>query len=157
MGQVEMVKEMLERINKKIVWYLFIVCLVAVIIYVVSTNQLEFSKTPIESKDNNIVYNITINITSETWSLRHTYSTTKNSTVYDLLNETATQYNFSIQKTFFPGYDSFFIESINNIENGQDNNYWQYKVNDKYAEKGCSSYHLSDNDIVTWNFKKSPY
>ncbi len=147
---------MMGIINKKLLGYLVIVFFVAIIIHGVSTNQLEFSTTLIESEDN-ILHNITIIITSDTWSLRHTYSTTKNSTVYTLLNETATRYDFSIQKTFFPGYDSFFIESINNIKNGQDNKYWQYKVNDIYADKGCSSYQLSDNDIVIWNFQKSSY
>lgn len=147
---------MMKKINKKLLGYLCLVSFVVIIIYVVSTNQIEFQGTMIESEDV-MLHNITIIITSETWSLRHTYSTTKTNTVYDLLNETATQYNFSIQKTYFPGYDSFFIESINNIENGQDNKYWQYKVNDQYADKGCSLYQLSNNDIITWNFQKSPY
>jgi len=31
--------------------------------------------------------------------------------------------------------------------------YWQYYVNDKFAEVGSSRYYLHDNDVVEWWFE----
>jgi hypothetical protein len=78
---------------------------------------------------------------------------TKNVTVADFLFECANRYNFSVQKTYWQGYKSFLIKAIHGIENGEDNRYWQFYVNGRFADVGCSNYFLQDNDVVLWRFE----
>ena len=136
--------------------YLILVMIVTLVIFAIFTNQIDLPGT-VTKPESLTIRNVTIAIISDSWSLTHTYQETTNNSVYGLLNQTAQQYHFSINKTYFPGYDSFFIKAINEITNGKDNKYWQFEVNGKYANKGCNQYFLSDNDVITWKFQKSPY
>ena len=140
----------------KISTYIVVVVLITIAVYAVSVHQIDFSGTTTEPTSTEI-NNVTMKIFSDSWSIIHIYESTRNITVFDLLNQTAYLYNFTVTKTYFAGHDSFFVSSINNIVNGENNYYWQYYVNGEYADKGCSNYFLSDNDIVEWNFNKSPY
>lgn len=140
----------------KISTYIIMVVLITIAVYAVSINQIDFSGKTTKPSSTEIK-NVTIKIYSDSWSIIYTYEITRNITVFDLLNQTAHLYNFTFTKTYFAGYDSFFVNSINNIRNGENNNHWQYYVNGEYADKGCSNYFLSDNDIVEWIFNKSPY
>jgi len=144
------------KTKTKCVMYVSIVIFFTLIIFLVSSDQIPFQKT-ISTVDTQAIYNVTIKITSETWSLQHTYKKTTNITVYALLNQTAQKYHFNLNKTYFSGYESFYIESINNMENGKENKYWQYIVNNQYANQGCSSYCLSNDDTVEWIYAKNPY
>lgn len=146
----------MKKQRKTILVYIAVVSILIIAIYAISTHQMDLPGT-ISKPKRSIIHNVTISISSEQWSLTHTYDTTTNVSVYTLLNQTAHVYNFTITKTYFTGYDSFFVQSINNITNGQNDNYWQYKVNNKYAPKGCSSYFLNNNDTVEWLFQKSPF
>lgn len=94
-------------------------------------------------------------ITSPSWSIEYQNISTNNITVADFLFECASTNNFPVEKEFWKGYNSFFIEAINNIKNGEDDKYWQYYVNGVFAGIGCSSYLLDDNDIVEWRFEQS--
>ena len=136
--------------------YLLLVMIVSITIFAISTNQIELPGTLI-TQDSSSIENVTITIISDNWSVTHTYIKTTNNTVYSLLNQTAQRYHFSVNKTFFTGYDSFFIESINGISNGMTNKYWQFEVNGQYGNKGCSHHILSDDDVVIWRFQKSPF
>lgn len=49
------------------------------------------------------------------------------------------------------------IESINGYENGADKNYWQYWVNNQYAQVAANSYQLSAGDVILWKFTSSRY
>jgi hypothetical protein len=136
--------------------YLVLVIIVIITIFAISTNQIELPGT-VTTQDSSSIENVTITIISDNWSVTHTYIKTTNNTVYSLLNQTAQRYHFSVNKTYFTGYDSFFIESINGIPNGMTNKYWQFEVNGQYGNKGCSHYILSDDDVVIWRFQKSPF
>ena len=136
--------------------YFLLILIVTIIIYAVSNHHLEIPGMVTKPKTN-FIQNITISISSDAWSLSHTYGISQNLSVYEILNQTAHLYNFTITKTYFTGYDSFFIESINNIKNGQNNKYWQFYVNRAYADKGCSQYFVSNNDIIEWKFEKSSF
>jgi len=92
-----------------------------------------------------------------TFHLQFTSFNTSNITVSDILYECAYFYEFSIGTEFFSGYDSFFITSINGIQNGENNSYWQFYVNEEYANKGRSQYYLKSNDLVEWKFQESPW
>ena len=102
-----------------------------------------------------IVDNVSMKIVSPRWNINYVNVTTTNVTVADFLLECAEHYSFSVKADNWQSYDSLFIEAINNIENGKDGKYWQYYVNGKFANVGCSRYYLNDNDIVEWRFEKS--
>ncbi len=99
------------------------------------------------------VDNVSMEIIAPGWNIAYRNVSTTNVTVASFLLESAHRYNFSVQANYWRGYDSLFVKSINNIENGEDGNYWQYYVNGEYAQVGCSLYHLHNNDIVEWRFE----
>ena len=101
-----------------------------------------------------IVKNVSIRISSLEWNIAYVNVTTTNVSVADLLFECAERYNFSVNANFWQGYNSLFVEAINDIENGEDGRYWQYYVNDRFADVGCSNYFLEDNDVVEWRFEQ---
>lgn len=122
------------------------------IIGVVSQSNL-FSVTIGKKDSDGVVENISMKLSAYDWGVEYLNIDTKNATVADFLFECAEHYDFSVKKEYWDGYDSFFIEAINDIENGQDAMYWQYYVNDKFADVGCSNYFLNDSDVVEWIFE----
>lgn len=144
--------KMINKNRLNIGIYIFVVIVLVVIVILVT--QFNFFEN-VESKE--YVENVSLKIISPLWSVSYENISTKNTTVADLLFECANKYNFSIKKEFFQGYDSIFITSINNIENGEDDKYWQYYINGEYADEGCSSIVIDDNDIVEWRFEGSPW
>lgn len=79
---------------------------------------------------------------------------TLNNTVYSLLLECATNHNFSVGYTLWPGYDAVFVNSINGSQNGEGDLWWQYYVNDVYGEIGCDKKELFEGDVVEWRFEE---
>ena len=141
--------------NKRdIIIYIFISLIVTFIVYITSTSQI---LEPEENNTHTPLAHVNINIITPSWNISYTSYNTMNTSVADLLIECATFYEFTIEKDHFSGYNSYFITSINGIENGENDSYWQYYVNDFYADKGCSTYYLSNNDTVTWVFEPSPW
>lgn len=49
------------------------------------------------------------------------------------------------------------ITSINGFTNGQNNNYWQYYVNNEQPMLSIDKYILSNNDVVELKFTKSKF
>jgi len=103
------------------------------------------------------VENVSMKIVSSGWNINYLNVTTNNVTVADFLLECAEYYGFSVKADNWESYDSLFIESINDIENGKDGRYWQYYVNGEFANVGCSRYYLKNNDVVEWRFEQSPW
>lgn len=77
-------------------------------------------------------------------------------TVFDLLTLAAAKNGFSLKFQNYPEM-GVFITEIHGQENGQSNKYWQYTVNDHYAEKAADKLELKEGDIVTWEFKESSF
>lgn len=135
--------------------YLLVVLLLSfLILYVSSTNV--FSVQPVESTDHVFVEHVSMIIIAPSWNISYMNVTTANITVADFLFECAKVHQISVEKTYWTGYDSFFIEAINDVKNGN-GKYWQYYVNGKYADVGCSAYFLHDHDLVEWRFESSPW
>ncbi len=97
--------------------------------------------------------NVSLCILSGNWIIEYLDATTFNNTVYKLLLECSNRYNFSVSHTYWPGYDSVFINSINGTENGENSMWWQYYVNDIYGEIGCDKKEIFDGDLVEWRFE----
>ncbi len=96
---------------------------------------------------------VTITFSNETtWTYDNLSISTSNATVYRLLFKAGEAGNFSISSTFYPQYDSNLITAINGVENGQDNKYWQYWINDSYATVGADKQSVHNHDVVAWKF-----
>lgn len=76
--------------------------------------------------------------------------------VLDLLKLASEKNNFSLKYQNYKGIGAF-VEMINEIKNGQDNQYWQYTINGKYADKAADKWKLKNNDSVEWRFTKSQF
>ena len=91
--------------------------------------------------------NVTMYIVSPGWNVQYEKNYENSVTVADLLFDCSEEHGFVVEKKFWSGYDSFFIEGIDGINNGEDDRYWQFYVNDNYSNVGCSSYYLK-NDLA---------
>ena len=127
--------------------------LVALILVIVSfTGCISNSSEQGDPKE--VVDNVSMRITSSKWNVSYEDVTTSNVTVADFLFECAEYYDFTVEGDYYASYDSYFIESINDLENGIDGKYWQYYVNDEFANVGCSKYYLNGSDVVEWRFEE---
>jgi hypothetical protein len=78
-------------------------------------------------------------------------------TVWTLLSRLSQESEkLSVSSTDY-GELGVLIESINKYENGADKNYWQYWVNNKYADIAANNYILQSGDVILWKFTSSKY
>jgi 4-amino-4-deoxy-L-arabinose transferase-like glycosyltransferase len=141
-----------------IIVYVFIVLVLLFVVIFLSQSDLLTSSVSKGKKDaDGYIENVSMKISSPQWSIEYLHRNTKNVTVASFLFECATYYNFSVQNTYWKGYRSFFITGIHDIENGDNGRYWQYYVNEQFADVGCSNYYLNDNDVVEWRFEPSSW
>ncbi len=96
------------------------------------------------------------------WNNNHTIwvfenISTRNASVYGFLIEASKIGNFNIGSTYYESYHSVFVSSIAGVETGTNNKYWQYWVNGKYGEVGCSKKAVENNDVIEWRFTKSRF
>jgi len=134
---------------------IYLIIVTALIILVVTVSNSEWLSLSIQrGNSNEVVQNVQMRIISPDWNVEYYAAITENVTVADFLFECADHYNFTVTKKYFTGYDSFLIKSINSIENGEDDRYWQYYINDEFADVGCSNYFLKNNDVVEWRFEQ---
>ena len=124
-----------------------------VVLVVIISNSDIFAYNTGEENSRNYVDEVSMTIISSNWSIEYKNISTENVTVADFLLECAYKNNFTVEKDFWSGYDSFFIVAINNIHNGEDGKYWQYYINGNFSDVGCSNYLLDDNDVVEWRFE----
>ena len=78
---------------------------------------------------------------------------TKNNTVYDFLIQAAKKAGYDVKATYYGLYDSMFIDSIANVENGQDNKYWIYYINGESGSVGSQKQTVENNDVIEWKFE----
>ena len=81
-----------------------------------------------------------------------TYEGTTDNTVFDALNTVCRNNDIQLEFSFTPVYESYYIEGINYLYefDGGSLSGWMYKVNDWFPNYGCSSYYLSDGDVIEW-------
>lgn len=63
---------------------------------------------------------------------------------------------FEIKIDEYEGLGSL-VTAIASLENGADNKYWQYLVNNKMPMIGAGQYVLEDGDKVQWKFAESGF
>jgi hypothetical protein len=146
---------MKEKTNRKKTAFqamIFVIVLALAIIglwYVAQNLQRD---AEVESIENPITVSMWI-ITDE-WVIEYMDMPTTNNTVYTLLVECSSVYDFPITSTYWHGYESVFINSINGTQNGEGDRWWQYYVNDEYGEVGCDRKEIFDDDIIEWIFEE---
>lgn len=75
-------------------------------------------------------------------------------TVFDLLKKVTEENKIEFKYKDY-GELGVFVEAINGfINNGQADRFWQYWVNNNYAQIGASLYELQNNDVVEWKYIK---
>jgi hypothetical protein len=136
--------------KRNIFIYIFIALLLLLVIYLISVSNL--FQPQLENTDKTI-QQVFLSIIAPTWSLSYNSTNTTNITVSDLLFECAQIHNFSVEKEYFTGYDSYVISSINGTVNGENDSYWQFYVNGEFAVEGCHALYLKNNDRVEWKFE----
>ncbi len=136
--------------------YLVVVSALFITIYYVASNPSDlFSISSGETSRQEQIKDVSLRIIGPTWTIEYLGITTSNTTVAALLFECAEYHEIPIEKYYWEGYQSYLIESINNTPNGKDGKYWQFYINDQYADVGCSNYFLDDGDTVEWRFISS--
>jgi len=84
----------------------------------------------------------------------NTYTVTlTNPTVFNVLDQASTDYDFTLRAEYDEQYRSNYIYSINSIEEGN-NLYWQYYLNGNYGVFGADIQTVKDNDIIEWKFEE---
>lgn len=81
-----------------------------------------------------------------------TYSGTTDNTVFDVLNTVCRNNGIHMEASYTPMYESYYVEGINYLyeyDAGAGSG-WMYKVNGWFPNYGCSSYYLSDGDVIEW-------
>ncbi len=92
--------------------------------------------------------NLTINFGEEKKTVQVEFK--DEMTVYDVLEQGAGDLGIILEiQTYSVG---IFIITIGDQKNGQDNNYWTYYVNDKFANIAADKYLLKAGDKVEWKF-----
>ena len=83
---------------------------------------------------------------------KSTYMGTTDNTVFDVLNTLCRNNDIQLEFSYTPIYESYYIEGINYLYEFDGGNLsgWMYKVNGWFPNYGCSSYYLSDGDVIEW-------
>ena len=83
---------------------------------------------------------------------RSTYKGTTDNTVFDALITLCRNNDIQLEFSYTPIYESYYIEGINYLYEFDGGNLsgWMYKVNGWFPNYGCSSYYLSDGDVIEW-------
>lgn len=78
------------------------------------------------------------------------YRMEKGDTAFDMLKQATTDEGIQAEYSYTQAYDSYFIEGISNLYNGDAGGMsgWLYYVNGKSPEYGISGYELKDGDNI---------
>lgn len=74
--------------------------------------------------------------------------------VFDVLKRVCGDYGIQMESNYTPMYGSYYIEGINQLYEYDcgSNSGWMFSVNSWFPNYGCSSYTLSDGDVIEWRY-----
>lgn len=78
-------------------------------------------------------------------------------TVYSVLERLARENDVLLIDVIDYADLGVFINSINNKQSGDNNKYWQYWVNNEYADAAADKYVLRNGDVILWKFTSSRF
>lgn len=104
-----------------------------------------------DEKNADLKVRLIINFGNETkWDYNVTLSS-KDATVLNALYEASKMGNFSIKTTYWPSYDSYFVDSIANA--GGNGKYWIYYVNGEMGNVGADKKIVEEGDLIEWRLE----
>lgn len=78
--------------------------------------------------------------------------------VFGLLQKVTSENDLELGYKDYGSDLGVLVESISNITNNPVSDlFWNYWVNDTYAEIGASNYYLENGDIVKWKYVPNPF
>ena len=77
-----------------------------------------------------------------------------NATVFSVLIKASEEYDFPVGADYYDEFQSHYIYSINFIDEGIENKFWQYYINGDYGIVGADLQPVKDNDIILWKFEE---
>lgn len=98
--------------------------------------------------------NVSLKISGDGWVIEYLDVDTLNNSVFKLLLECSKVYDFSVDYTYWEGFDSVFVNSINGTRNGDYGMWWQYYVNGVYGEMGSDRKEIFEGDMIEWRFEE---
>ena len=72
-------------------------------------------------------------------------------TAFQLLQRTLATAHLELGSKEYSGLGTL-VTKIGSKENGTDQRYWQYWVNNRHAQVGASSYAVQPGDVIEWKF-----
>ena len=81
------------------------------------------------------------------------FTATKETTVYDFMDELRSEEKINFTEKNYAGMGKF-IETINGVKGNGDQN-WIYYVNGQKAQVGVSNYKIKPGDVVSWKYEKN--
>jgi hypothetical protein len=82
---------------------------------------------------------------------------TEAGTVWAVLEKLSNQEESLTVSSIDFGDIGMMINDINGFKNGNDNVYWQFWVNNEYADISADNYALKDGDVILWKFTSSRF
>ena len=78
--------------------------------------------------------------------------------VFDFLEKITSENNLELGYKDYGGGLGVMVESINGITNNvEPGHFWQYWVDNSYAQIGASNYQLKNGDIIEWKYTKGQF
>jgi len=96
-------------------------------------------------------------IIGDGWTLEDNIFAYNDDTVFSILQRFAQRNSIDLKYTFYESFDSYLIDEINGVVNGDQGMYWQYYVNDDIPMVGCNNFEIKNGDYVEWVFESVPY
>lgn len=87
--------------------------------------------------------------------LKKTKVTVKAGTsVYDVLYQVCRDRNIHLEAAYTPMYGTYYVEGIHQLYEFDcgDLSGWNYTVNGKQPNRGCSKYQVQEGDVIAWRF-----
>jgi len=78
---------------------------------------------------------------------------TSNATVFSVLMKASEDYNFPVTTKSYNQNQSYYIDSIKSVTNGEDGKYWMYYLNGNYGTVGADMQTVADGDVIEWRFE----
>lgn len=118
----------------------------------IATTTIKEEPAPVQTKINvNFIF-------AETDSQNISYSLAENNTksLFTISQEIAKENNWDWQYQNY-GELGTLVSKINNTQNGQDNKYWQYYIDDKQPQVSADKYIPKSGEKIEWRFAESKF
>jgi hypothetical protein len=149
--------------KKKIISILILIALILVVAIIWQWKETKTKyftgKTNIPGDTTTVVNNIKVNFqfdNDSTFSLQYPYSQAdeRSLNLLSLTEKLAVQQNWAFATEDYAEM-GILVSQIDSKINGQDQKYWQYKINQKTPLISADKYILQIGDEVTWEFRAS--